>query len=156
MELLWRMDRNLGEANQSTFADHLQALGEVRIAGGCSGSNVTGALCKAFIQDIYGTDVNELFVCEKDVKKKTYLKWLCWHLGDENTHIFGDVGDLGNASAHCHNYRRECAIPSCQGSAGASHKGPYIFHAGFSCKNFSKLYNIFQASCWQRAVALHL
>ena len=128
---------------------NVKRLGCLRLGSACTGSNVTRPLAQLFFGRKLGVLVHELFTCEKDPKKAKFIAWVNNELGEGSTHVFEDITNLHKPAAKCSVHcLDECAVPS----GAADNIGPFITHIGFSCKNFSKLYNGF-CGIWERVQA---
>jgi site-specific DNA-cytosine methylase len=108
-------------------------LGAVSLGSMCSGSNITSVLVANLLEVLKtGTPLRDVFSCEVDAQKQEFLKYVAVWLGQSCSHnIFSNINEMGEHGAHCSNHDNTiCTIPP----------APLIMTCGFSCKNFSKLY----------------
>ena len=112
---------------------HVTQLGAVSLGSMCSGSNITSILVANLLEVLKtGTPLHDVFSCEVDARKQEFLKYVAEWLGQSSSHnIFSDITEMGEHGAHCSNHDNTmCSIPP----------APLIMTCGFSCKNFSKLF----------------
>ncbi|CAK0884191.1 unnamed protein product, partial [Prorocentrum cordatum] len=122
----------------------LLSMGVVPVASGCSGSNVATVCCELACVHIGAGGVYDVYACEKDEAKQLFLMAVEKSLkatrreecAGEGTgmHVYADVADLGGLNAKCVAHGGRCTVPD-------GNRGPLLEFWGFSCKNFSRMFN---------------
>ncbi len=123
---------------------NIGALKVLEVGSACSGSNVTSFMLHKLMQKLGIGSVKEIFQCEKMPSKQEWGMWLAKELEnnpDDPPHMFTDINDLccrDGAVCMAHNPSYKCLVPT----RVRGGRGPLLVHIAFSCKNFSKLYNM--------------
>lgn len=123
----------------STIRLHLNALGTLKLASACSGTNMTLVWASLLARELGArTKVKDVFTCEKEADKRDFIAFVGESFGqlkDKKCCSFVDMVELSGERAQCSTCHRRCPVP-------CGEDGPMIACVGFVCKNLSKQFNV--------------